>query len=92
MCKSIGQISFLDDIFEGLEFRPISCSKGIDGELLPKIKYITNRQATTDVNLNLDTRFLCGCTDNCQDKWRCAGWLSTIKEQSSTPNLEKKKI
>jgi len=83
-------IMFLEDLSEGLEFRPISCVNGIDSEELPKIKYITSRQATTDVNLNLDTDFLCGCdcSDNCQDKSKCACWQNTI-DAHSIPNLEK---
>jgi len=85
----LSPIEFLDDLSEGLEFRSISCVNGIDGELPPKIKYITNRQTTTDVNLNMDTNFLCECSDNCQDKSKFACWQNTINGQSSTPNLEK---
>ncbi|KAE9529074.1 hypothetical protein AGLY_012028 [Aphis glycines] len=84
-------IMFLDDISEGLEFKSISCVNGINGEQSPKLNYITNRQAITDVNLNLDTDFLCGCdcSDNCQDKSKCACWQLTIEAQSSIPNSDK---
>lgn len=86
-------ILFLENLFGGLEFIPISCVNAIDAEQSPKIKYIINRQATTDINLNLDTDFLCGCdcSDNCQDKSKCACWQSTIDAQTSTSNLEKNK-
>uniref|UniRef100_A0A2S2PMK8 Histone-lysine N-methyltransferase eggless n=1 Tax=Schizaphis graminum TaxID=13262 RepID=A0A2S2PMK8_SCHGA len=84
-------IKFLDDLSEGLEFRPITCVNSINDELPQKIKYTISRQATASVNLNVDTDFLCGCdcTDNCQDKSKCACWQSTINGQDNMPDLEK---
>jgi len=84
-------IKFLDDLSEGLEFRPITCVNSINDELPPKIKYTITRQATAGVNINVDTDFLCGCdcTDNCQDKSKCACWQSTINGQDNMPDFEK---
>ncbi|XP_016659049.1 histone-lysine N-methyltransferase SETDB1-B-like [Acyrthosiphon pisum] len=84
-------IKFLDDISEGLEFRPITCVNSINKELPQKIKYIVSRQAVTGVNINVESNFLCGCdcTDNCEDKSKCACWQSTINGQSNIPDLEK---
>lgn len=82
---------FLDDLSKGLEFRPITCVNSINDELPPKMNYMISRQATAGVNINVETNFLCGCdcTDNCEDKSKCACWQSTINGQSNIPDLKK---
>jgi len=84
-------IRFLEDLSNGLEIRPITCVNNINDELPPKINYLISRTTMDGVNINMDTNFLCGCdcTDNCQDKSKCACWKSTIEGQRNTPNYQK---
>ncbi|XP_025204088.1 histone-lysine N-methyltransferase eggless-like [Melanaphis sacchari] len=89
--KIIKYVQFLKDISEGKEFRGITCVNTINNILPPKMDYITTRQAMPGVNINVDTDFLCGCdcTDDCQDKSKCACWQMTIDGQKILPNLYK---
>ncbi|VVC43929.1 Methyl-CpG DNA binding,SET domain,Pre-SET domain,DNA-binding domain [Cinara cedri] len=79
----------LDDLSNGKEFRPITCINSINNELPPPMEYMTMRQAMPGVNINVDSDFLCGCdcTDNCQDKTKCACWGITIEGQNVLPNI-----
>lgn len=89
--KIIKSVQFLNDISEGQEFRGIPCVNIINGTLPPKMDYMTTRQPMPGVNINVDSKFLCGCdcTDNCQDKSKCACWQMTIEGQKILPNLYK---
>jgi len=89
--KVIKSVQFLKDISEGKEFRGISCVNTINNTLPPKMDYMTTRQAMPGVNINVESEFLCGCdcTDNCQDKSKCACWQMTIDGQKILPNLYK---
>lgn len=82
---------FLNDLSAGKEFRGITCVNVIDNKLPPPMVYMTSRQAMPGVNINVDSDFLCGCdcTDNCQDKSKCACWQMTIEGQKILPNLYK---
>lgn len=77
----------LDDLSEGREIKPIICINEINNTLPLPINYITNRQAMPGVNLNGD--FLCGCdcTDNCEDRTKCACCQMTINGQKVLPFL-----
>lgn len=81
---------FLFDLSMGKEFRPITCVNNINQILPPNMEYMTTRQPMPGVNINLDTNFLCGCdcTDNCQDKSKCACWQMTIEGQKIIPNTD----
>lgn len=78
-----------DDISCGHEFRPIKCVNTLNFIPPPQIEYLTSKQPMTGVHLNLDSNFLCAydCTDNCQDKSKCAYWQMTINEQRTMPKL-----
>lgn len=87
--------TFVSDISAGKEFKPISCVNDISDQEPPPIEYVTTRQTTSGVNLNVDNNFLCGCdcTDNCVDKSKCACWKMTIVEgQRYLPNGRKSPI
>ncbi|XP_050536343.1 histone-lysine N-methyltransferase SETDB1-like [Daktulosphaira vitifoliae] len=89
--KVLKSIKFLHDLSGGKEFRPITCVNNINHKIPPNMDYITERRAKTGVNLNVESSFLCGCdcTDNCQDKSKCACWQMTIDGQKILPNLYK---
>lgn len=80
---------FIDDLSEGKEFRSITCVNTINSNLPPPMEYMTTRQPMPGVNINVESEFLCGCdcTDNCQDKTKCACWQMTIQGQKIIPNL-----
>ncbi|VVC45391.1 Post-SET domain,Methyl-CpG DNA binding,Pre-SET domain,SET domain,DNA-binding domain [Cinara cedri] len=82
-------VLFIDDLSEGKEFRPITCVNTINNKMPPPMEYMTTRQAMPGVNINVESDFLCGCdcTDNCQDKAKCACWQMTIQGQKILPNL-----
>ncbi|XP_060858818.1 histone-lysine N-methyltransferase SETDB1-like [Metopolophium dirhodum] len=86
--KIIKSVQFLKDISEGKEFRAIPCVNIINSTLPPKIDYITTRQPMQGVHINVESEFLCrcDCTDNCQDKLKCACWQMTIEGQKSFPD------
>ncbi|CAL8125083.1 unnamed protein product [Orchesella dallaii] len=69
----------LKDISYGKEARPIQCVNSVDYEHLAYVEYIPNRIPGPGVNINLNDEFLacCDCTDNCQDKSKCACWKLT---------------
>lgn len=89
--KVMKSVQFLNDISEGKEFRGIPCVNTINSTLPPKMDYMTTRQPMPGVNINVESEFLCGCdcTDNCQDKSKCACWQMTIEGQKILPNLYK---
>ncbi|CAI6367971.1 unnamed protein product [Macrosiphum euphorbiae] len=89
--KVLRSVQFLKDISEGQEFRGIPCVNIINIALPPKMDYMTTRQPMPGVNINVDSKFLCGCdcTDNCQDKSKCGCWQMTIEGQKILPNLYK---
>ncbi|CAI6355120.1 unnamed protein product [Macrosiphum euphorbiae] len=89
--KVLKSVQYLKDISEGKEFRGIPCVNIINSILPPKMDYMTTRQPMPGVNINLESPFLCGCdcTDNCQDKSKCACWQMTIEGQKILPNLYK---
>lgn len=79
------------DLSMGQEFRSIPCVNVINNNSPPPMEYMTSRQAMPGVNINVDEGYLCGCdcTDNCQDKSKCACWQMTIEGQKILPNLYK---
>jgi histone-lysine N-methyltransferase SETDB1 len=78
------------DMSEGKEFKSISLVNTLSFETPPKMEYMTVRKAMPGVNINVENEFLCGCdcTDNCQDKSKCACWQLTIEGQKILPNLD----
>lgn len=79
----------ISDISEGLEFKPITCVNNINCMTPYKLSYLISREPMSDVRLNVDGNFLCGCdcTDNCLDKLKCACWKMTRDAQHVLPNL-----
>lgn len=58
----------------------VPCVNYYDNTFPPACKYSAERVPTEDVNLNLDTDFLCGCDceDDCADKLKCQCWQLTL--------------
>ncbi|XP_044737579.1 histone-lysine N-methyltransferase eggless isoform X2 [Chrysoperla carnea] len=69
------------DLSNGIEYTPISVVNDIDDTFPEYMRYSNVREPTKGVNLNLNEEFLCGCdcTDDCQDKTKCACWQLTIQ-------------
>ncbi|KAM3956255.1 LOW QUALITY PROTEIN: SET domain bifurcated histone lysine methyltransferase eggless [Aphomia sociella] len=69
------------DLSHGKENVPVPCVNYYDESLPEFCSYNTERTPTAGVPLNLDPEFLCGCdcTDDCQDKSRCACWQMTLE-------------
>ncbi|XP_050063144.1 histone-lysine N-methyltransferase eggless-like [Aphis gossypii] len=81
----------IHDLSYEMEFKTISVANSLN-DLVPKHnKYITERKPTSDVNLNLNSTFLCGCecTDNCLDKTKGSCWQLTYESKKNYPNLFK---
>lgn len=72
----------LKDLSFGIENIPIVCVNTINGNVPTYMDYMTQRRGSEGVNMNLDPDFLvgCDCTDNCQDKTKCACWQLTMSE------------
>jgi len=89
--KVVKSLKFVLDISEGKEFRVITCVNNINNKLPPPMEYMTTRRPMPGVNINVDSNFLCGCdcTDNCQDKSKCACWQMTINGQNILPTMDK---
>jgi len=85
--RSLNSFRSLIDISQGKEPIMIPCTNSVNIKLPPQIEYVIARRAMPGVNLNLDSNFLCGCdcTDNCQDKTKCACWKMTIEGQNILP-------
>ncbi|KAJ0182939.1 hypothetical protein K1T71_000915 [Dendrolimus kikuchii] len=77
------------DLSHGRENVPIPCVNTLDKTLPEFCSYNTDRTPTAGVPLNLDPEFLCGCdcTDDCEDKSKCACWQMTL-EGAKTIGLE----
>ena len=84
MCfkKHTSQTFLILDISNGQEERVlISCVNSIDTSLPEYVEYTTQRIPREGVDLNLDPSFLvcCDCTNDCQDKEKCACWQLTLQ-------------
>ncbi|CAB3257516.1 unnamed protein product [Arctia plantaginis] len=77
------------DLSHGKENVPVPCVNCYDESLPEFCSYNTERTPTSGVPLNLDPDFLCGCdcTDDCEDKTKCACWKMTL-EGARTIGLE----
>lgn len=77
------------DLSHGKENVPVPCVNYYDESLPEFCSYNTERTPTSGVPLNLDPEFLCGCdcTDDCEDKSKCACWKMTL-EGAHTIGLE----
>ncbi|KAI5636816.1 SET domain-containing protein [Phthorimaea operculella] len=69
------------DLSHGKENVPVPCVNYYDNSLPEFCSYNTERTPTAGVPLCLDPDFLCGCdcTDDCQDKSKCACWKLTLE-------------
>ncbi|RVE54413.1 hypothetical protein evm_000898 [Chilo suppressalis] len=69
------------DLSHGKENVPVPCVNYYDESLPEFCSYNTERTPTAGVPLNLDPEFLCGCdcTDDCEDKSKCACWRMTLE-------------
>lgn len=67
------------DISYGKEGAPVECINSLDYDTLPFMEYTPRRQVGCGVTINTQKEFLlcCDCTDNCQDKLKCACWKLT---------------
>lgn len=89
--KVVKCLKFSLDISAGKEFRVIPCVNNINNKLPQPLEYMTTRRPMPGVNINVESSFLCGCdcTDNCQDKSKCACWKMTIEGQNILPTMYK---
>lgn len=85
--RCLTAIQYIKDLSMNKEFRRITCINTLNYKLPPPMTYITARHAMPGVNINTDVKFLCGCdcTDNCQDKSKCACCQLTIESQRVLP-------
>ncbi|CAH0761854.1 unnamed protein product [Diatraea saccharalis] len=69
------------DLSHGKENVPVPCVNYYDESLPEFCSYNTERTPTAGVPLNIDPEFLCGCdcTDDCEDKSKCACWRMTLE-------------
>jgi len=77
----------ISDISYEMEFKTISVVNCLNASVPKPIKYIKARKITPDINLNLDSKFLCGCDciDNCEDKEKCSCWQLTNEGPKNYP-------
>ncbi|XP_067933673.1 histone-lysine N-methyltransferase eggless-like [Watersipora subatra] len=73
----------IPDISHGRELVPISCVNALNTGKPDPLVYSGVRMPQKDVNLNTNTDFMvcCDCTDNCQDKTKCACQKLTYEGQ-----------
>lgn len=76
-----------EDISHGKENVKIPLVNYVDHSLPNNLIYANERQAYEGVPLNTDSAFLCGCdcTDDCQNKAKCACWQLTIQGSAMLP-------
>lgn len=76
----------LKDMSYGKENVPVQCINSVDYDELPYMEYTPARVADPSVPYSTDENFLvcCDCTDNCQDKSKCACWQLTHQGISFT--------
>ncbi|XP_071831065.1 histone-lysine N-methyltransferase SETDB1-B-like isoform X2 [Apostichopus japonicus] len=74
------------DISNGEEPTPVVCVNEFDKSPPPQFKYVAHRKELDGNKINLDPGFLvcCDCTDNCQDKSKCACQQLTIEATKVT--------
>ena len=75
----------IQDISYGKESVPISCVNSLKDEYPVYVEYSTKRIPKEGVHINTETDFLacCDCTDDCQDKDKCACWQLTIQSTAA---------
>lgn len=71
----------IKDLSYGSENVPVPCVNNVDHSKPEFVKYSTVRLPMEGVNVNTDPQFLvcCDCTDDCQNKEKCACWQLTIQ-------------
>ncbi|CAI6356585.1 unnamed protein product [Macrosiphum euphorbiae] len=81
----------IQDISYGIEFKSISVFNSVNDLVPDHIKYIKERMTSPNVNLNMDSKFLCGCNciDNCEDKNKCSCWQLTYEGPKNYPEIFK---
>jgi len=81
----------IPDISYETELKTISVVNSLNASVPKHIKYIRDRKTTPDINLNIDSTFLCGCDciDNCKNKDKCSCWQLTNEGPKNYPNYFK---
>ncbi|KDR11107.1 Histone-lysine N-methyltransferase eggless, partial [Zootermopsis nevadensis] len=79
--------SNIKDLSYGSEHVAVPCVNCVDHSMPDYVTYSTKREPTDGVDLNLDPEFLigCECTDDCQDRDKCACWQLTIQGTAYGP-------
>ncbi|XP_029347081.1 histone-lysine N-methyltransferase eggless [Acyrthosiphon pisum] len=79
------------DLSYEMEFKSISVFNSLNDLVPDHMKYITKRITNPNVNLNVDSKFLCGCDciDNCEDKNKCSCWQLTNEGPKNYPAIFK---
>ncbi|KAK7864464.1 hypothetical protein R5R35_011697 [Gryllus longicercus] len=77
----------IKDLSYGCENVPVPCVNDRDHTEPEYVKYSTVRLPMEGVNVNTNPEFLvsCDCTDDCQDKDKCACWQLTIQGTAYGP-------
>jgi histone-lysine N-methyltransferase SETDB1 len=76
----------IDDISYGKENVQVSCVNSLDNNYPEYVEYSTVRLPQKNVDIPMSEGFLtcCDCTDDCQDKDRCACWQLTISSTAAS--------
>lgn len=80
----------IPDLSYGKEIVPLSCVNSISKEYPDYVEYCRDRLPQKNVNLNLDQDFLvcCDCTDDCQNRAKCACRKLTIQSTAASPDAQ----
>ncbi|XP_029341164.1 histone-lysine N-methyltransferase eggless-like [Acyrthosiphon pisum] len=81
----------VQDISYEMEFKSISVFNSLNDSVPDHVKYITKSIPSPNVDLNIDSKSLCGCdcTDNCEDKNKCSCWQLTNEGPKNFPGYFK---
>jgi histone-lysine N-methyltransferase SETDB1 len=79
--KPTREFCTIKDLSYGKENVPVSCVNSIDRNYPEYVEYSTVRLPQKNVNINTGPDFMtcCDCTDDCQNKDKCACWQMTIQ-------------
>lgn len=82
----------LSDATNGKERVPVACVNSVDYKKPPEFNY-TSSLISDDIDLseNSDNLDCCDCTDNCNDRSKCACWQKTLKFASLESDVIKNK-
>ena len=82
------EVNVIKDISYGKENVLVSCVNSLDNGFPEYVDYSRVRLPQTNVEINTEKEFLvcCDCTDDCQNKEKCACWQLTIQNTAASPD------